>query len=114
MSARQISQTTFPNSCAPTVCCSWLVVALGTGAVAAPPWLCPAAAAACYMLPILILYGSGQLGSDRFHRELAGVTIQERAARDFIAWLERVGIKRTRVSGVVDGCARVKQLPTSA
>lgn len=62
----------------------------------------------CYMLPIMILYGSGQLGTDRFHREVAGISIHERAVKDFIAWLERVGIKRMPVKPVVDSmCVRV-------
>ena len=60
------------------------------------------AAVSCYMLPIIILYSSGQLGSDRFHRELAGITVQERAIKDFVAWLERVGIKRTTEIPIVD------------
>ena len=71
------------------------------------------AAMSCYMLPIMILYGSGQLGTDRFHRDLAGVSIQDRAVKDFLAWLERVGIKQKAETTVVDSmCARAARVLT--
>jgi hypothetical protein len=77
------------------------------GAVDAPPYLLPLCAVTCYCLPILILYSSGQLGADRFHRELSGISLQERAVSDFVAWLERIGVLApNRKKAMVDPMSR--------
>ena len=62
------------------------------GAVDAPDWLLPACAAGCLTFPILILYAFGEPGTDRYRRELAGITLKDRAIGDFVAFLERRGI----------------------
>ena len=58
----------------------------------APFWILPAAAVSCLSLPIMVLYSSGQLGSDRYKRELSGVTIKERALAPLLAALKRKGL----------------------
>ena len=61
------------------------------GAVCAPTWLLPVAALACLSIPLAILISTGEAGTDRYNREVAGVTLQSRAVDQFKGWID--GIK---------------------
>ena len=57
----------------------------------APDWLLPVAALACLSFPLAILISTGEAGTDRYNREVAGVTLQSRAVDQFKGWID--GIK---------------------
>ena len=75
------------------------------GSVDASGWLLPVAALVCYTIPIMILYFSGGMGTDRFQRAKNGVTLEQRAVNDFLGWLVRIGLMKTP-SQTPAGCAR--------
>ena len=58
------------------------------GAVCAPDWLLPVAALACLSIPLAILISTGEAGTDRYNREVAGVTLQSRAVDQFKGWID--------------------------
>ena len=66
------------------------------GSVNVPEWFLPAAAVACYSLPLMILFLSGDMDKDNFKRARTGVTLKQRAVGDFVNGLER-GLQRIGV-----------------
>ena len=60
------------------------------GTVVVPDYLLPVAAATCYSIPVMLLVFSGDMGKDRFKRARTGVTLKQRAVKDFQRGLTRV------------------------
>lgn len=76
-----------------------------------PGWLLPIASAACYSLPLLILYLSGDMDRDTYRRARSGGTLKRRAISDFVRGLQRIGLLPEQRPPVASALGQRSNLP---